>query len=80
MRRFTSLLPTVGHVDYTTGAIEGMNLKESIIGIESAIQRVVIELFPKIRFGRAELFLLKPAFLSSNPAHRPDAPAPTILT
>jgi hypothetical protein len=51
-----SLLPTVGHVDYITSAIKGINLKESIIGIESAMQRVVVELFLKIRFGRAELF------------------------
>jgi hypothetical protein len=46
----------VGHVFAATGAIEGVDPKESIAGVESAMRRLVVELFPKIRFGRAELF------------------------
>jgi hypothetical protein len=48
----------VGHVFAATGAIEGVDPKESIAGVESAMRRLVVELFPKIRFGRAELFLI----------------------
>ena len=47
----------MGHVFAATGAIEGVDPKESIAGVESAMRRLVVELFPKIRFGRAELFL-----------------------
>jgi hypothetical protein len=35
---------------------KGMNPQESIARIGSAVWRLVVELFPKIRFGRAEMF------------------------
>jgi hypothetical protein len=38
----------VGHVFAATGAIEGVDPKESIAGVESAVRRLVVELFPKI--------------------------------
>jgi hypothetical protein len=39
------------------GTIGETDPKESIAGIENAVQGVVVELFPKIRFGRAEMCL-----------------------
>jgi len=35
-----------------------MNPQESIAGIRFAVRRCVVKLFPKIRFGRAEMFFL----------------------
>jgi hypothetical protein len=52
-----SFTPTEGHPETIIGAIEGMNLKESIAGVSFALGRVVVELFSKSRFGRAEMFL-----------------------
>lgn len=56
MRRSTSLTPTVGHTEPPFDAIEGVDPTESIAGVGFAVRRVVVELFPKIRFGRAEMF------------------------
>jgi hypothetical protein len=47
---------TFGHPDTVISAIEGMNLKESITCVRITMGRVVVELFPKSRFGRAEMF------------------------
>jgi hypothetical protein len=47
----------MGHDVAGIGAIGGTDPKESIAGIGNAVQGVVVELFPKIRFGRAEMFL-----------------------
>jgi hypothetical protein len=56
----------VGHVFAATGAIEGVDPKESIAGVESAMRRLVVELFPKIRFGRAELFFFSKGLVCTN--------------
>jgi hypothetical protein len=56
MRRFTSLTLTKGYNNPKIGAIKGLDLKDSFIGIRSAMRRVVVKLFPEIRFRRAEMF------------------------
>jgi hypothetical protein len=51
-----SFTPTGGHDVPEIGAIKVLDPKESITGIGNAVRRVVVELFPKIRFRRAEMF------------------------
>jgi hypothetical protein len=42
-----SLTPIIGHVFAITGAIKGVDPKESIASVESAMRRLVVKLFPK---------------------------------
>jgi hypothetical protein len=62
----------MGHDIAGIGAIGGTDPKESIAGIENAVQGVVVELFPKIRFGRAEMFsMLSSQFASLQTLYNP---------
>jgi hypothetical protein len=54
-----SLTPIIGHVFAITGAIKGVDPKESIASVESAMRRLVVKLFPKNRFKRAESFIIR---------------------